>query len=881
MAQNSLDVFFHPQNVALIGATETESSVGRSLLTNLLSASFRGRVFPVNSKRTEVLGMRAFANIAAIPAQVDLAVIATPAQGVPELVRQCAAAGVRGAIIISAGFREAGVEGKRLERAVLEEAAKTGLRIIGPNCLGVMSPFAGFNATFAAGNATPGNVAFISQSGALCTSVLDWSHRNGLGFSAFVSAGSMIDVGWGDLIDYLGSDPHTRSILLYIESIDDARSFVSAARAVAMTKPVIVVKAGRSEAAAKAAASHTGAMASSDKVIDAVFRRCGVLRVNRIADLFYIANTLSKQPRPRGPRLAILTNAGGPAVLAADALMESGGELATLDPATIDQLSSFLPAHWSHGNPVDVLGDAGPERMQKALETVVRDPNADGVIVVVTPQGMTSCTKLAEALTSVKLPSSKPVLASFMGGASVAGAIDVLERKGIPNFPFADTAARAFAAMWRYTENLTALYETPAQVDPLPESKDQARRIVLDVRNSGRLLLTEFESKRILELYGVPSVQTRLAASADETVEQAAAIGYPVVLKLNSVTVTHKSDVGGVKLNLRTEEEVRAAFQGMSAIEGFGGVTVQNMADKGSGYEIILGSTTDPQFGPVLMFGSGGEFVEVYQDSALALPPLNTTLARRMMERTKIHKALKGFRGRAPADLDALEQTMVHFSTLVLDIPEIKEVDINPLLVSSKGVLALDARILLHEAGAKFPRSAIRPYPAQYSWQAQLRDGSNYNIRPIRPEDEPSIARFHTTLSDRTVYSRYFGFMKLSDRISHERLTRVCFVDYDREIALVAERDGEVFGVVRLVRERDSDSAEFAIVISDTMQGHGLGRELMQRIIGVARSEGVANVEGVVLPANRAMLHVCEKLGFTAESRPRDEGVFVTYPTGA
>jgi len=418
-------------------------------------------------------------------------------------------------------------------------------------------------------------------------------------------------------------------------------------------------------------------------------------------------------------------------------------------------------------------------------------------------------------------------------------------------------------------------------VDPLPESKDQARRIVLDVRNSGRLLLTEFESKRILELYGVPSVQTRLAASADETVEQAAAIGYPVVLKLNSVTVTHKSDVGGVKLNLRTEEEVRAAFQGMSAIEGFGGVTVQNMADKGSGYEIILGSTTDPQFGPVLMFGSGGEFVEVYQDSALALPPLNTTLARRMMERTKIHKALKGFRGRAPADLDALEQTMVHFSTLVLDIPEIKEVDINPLLVSSKGVLALDARILLHEAGAKFPRSAIRPYPAQYSWQAQLRDGSNYNIRPIRPEDEPSIARFHTTLSDRTVYSRYFGFMKLSDRISHERLTRVCFVDYDREIALVAERDGEVFGVVRLVRERDSDSAEFAIVISDTMQGHGLGRELMQRIIGVARSEGVANVEGVVLPANRAMLHVCEKLGFTAESRPRDEGVFVTYPTGA
>jgi acetyltransferase len=881
MAKNSLDVFFHPHNVALIGATEAESSVGRSLLTNLLQATFRGRVFPVNPKRSEVLGIKAFPSIADIPAAVDLAVIATPAQGVPDVVRQCAAAGVRGAIIISAGFREAGDEGKRLEHEVLAEASKTGLRIVGPNCLGVISPFAGFNATFAAGNATPGNVAFISQSGALCTSVLDWSQRNGLGFSAFVSAGSMIDVGWGDLIDYLGSDPHTRSILLYIESIDDARSFVSAARAVAMTKPVIVVKAGRTDAAARAAASHTGAMASSDRVIDAVFRRCGVLRVNRIADLFYIANTLSKQPRPRGPRLAILTNAGGPAVLAADALIESGGELAALDTATIDKLDAFLPSHWSRGNPVDVLGDAGPERMERALEAVVRDPNADGIVVVVAPQGMTSCTRLAEVVTGLKLPSSKPVLASFMGGASVAGAVDVLERKGIPNFPFADTAARAFAAMWRYTENLTALYETPAQVDPLPESKDQARRIVQEVRNSGRLLLTEFESKRILELYRVPSVQTRLALSPEQAVRESDAIGYPVVLKLNSTTVTHKSDVGGVRLGLRTAEEVREAFASMSAINGFAGVTVQNMADKSRGYEVILGSTTDPQFGPVLMFGSGGELVEVYQDSALALPPLNTTLARRMMERTKIHKALHGIRGRPAADMEALEQTLVHFSTLILDIPEIKEIDINPLLVSSGGVLALDARILLHEAGAKIPQSAIRPYPAQYTWQAQLRDGAVYEIRPIRPEDEPSIARFHTTLSDRTVYSRYFGFMKLSDRISHERLTRVCFVDYDREIALVAERDGEVLGVVRLVRESDSGSAEFAIVISDTMQGHGLGRELMLRILSVARSEGIANVQGVVLPENRAMLRVCEKLGFTAESRPRDEGVFVNYKVGA
>jgi acetyltransferase len=877
MGQNTLDVFFRPSNVALIGATESEGSVGRTLLTNLLKAPFRGRIFPVNLNRSEVLGTKAFPNVKSIPAQVDLAVIATPAATVPDVVRQCGEAGVTAAIIISAGFRESGEEGKRLEKAALAEASKTGVRIIGPNCLGVMSPFAGLNATFAASMASPGTVAFVSQSGALCTSVLDWSQRNGLGFSAFVSAGSMIDVGWGDLIDYLGSDPHTRSILLYIESIDDARSFVSAARAVAQTKPVIVVKAGRSDAAAKAAASHTGAMASSDRVIDAVFRRCGVLRVSRIADLFYIANTLSKQPRPSGPRLVILTNAGGPAVLAADALIDNGGELASLSESTIAHLDEFLPPHWSHGNPVDVLGDASPERLEKALQTVVQDPNADGVVVVVTPQGMTSCTKLAEALVRQKIPGHKPVLASFMGGAAVAGAIEVLEHKGIPNFLFADSAARAFATMWRYTDNLRALYETPSQVDPLPESKDAARRLVNDVRAKGRLLMTEFESKRLLELYNVPSVQTRLCRNEADAVAAAESIGYPVVMKLSSETITHKSDVGGVRLGIRNAAEVCDAYQAMSVIPGFDGVTVQALADKRGGYEVILGSSVDPQFGPVLMFGSGGEFVEIYQDSALALPPLNTTLARRMMERTKIHKALQGVRGRPAADFAALEQALVHFSTLVLDVPEIKEIDINPLLVSSSGVVALDARILLFEPGQKIPRSAIRPYPAQYTWHAQLRDGSPCTIRPIRPEDEPSIARFHTTLSDRTVYSRYFGFLKLSDRIAHERLTRVCFVDYDREIALVAEQSGEVHGVVRLVRERGQNSAEFAIVISDSLQRSGLGTELMRRILDVAKSEKLSNIDGLVLPENRGMLRVCEKLGFKSEYRPRDEAVYVNY----
>jgi acetyltransferase len=880
MGKYSLDVFFRPSNVALIGATDAEASVGRALFTNLLNAPFRGRIFPVNPRRSEVLGVKAFPSIKAIPGTVDLAVIATPAATVPEVVRECGEAGVAGAVIISAGFREVGAEGAALERAVREEATKSGIRVVGPNCLGVMSPFSGLNATFAANYASPGNVAFVSQSGSLCTSVLDWSQRNGLGFSAFVSAGSMIDVGWGDLIDYLGSDPHTRSILLYIESIDDARRFVSAARAVAQTKPVIVVKAGRSEATARAAASHTGAMASSDKVIDAVFRRCGVLRVNRIADLFYIANTLSKQPRPTGKRLAILTNAGGPAVLAADALIESGGELAPLTEATLNGLNEFLPPHWSHGNPVDVLGDASPERLERALDLVVRDPNADGAIVVVTPQGMTSCTRLAEALARLKLPANKPVLASFMGGAGVAGAVDVLERRGIPNFPFADTAARAFASMWRYTDNLRALYETPSQVERLPENKDEARRIVQNVRATGRLLLTEFESKRILELYGVPPVPTRFAGSIDEAEAAAAELGFPVVLKLQSETITHKSEVGGVRLGLRCQEDVRETYRSLAAIPGFGGVTVQSMANRSQGYEVILGSMTDPQFGPVLMFGTGGEFVEVYQDTAMGLPPLNTTLARRLMERTRVHKALQGIRGRQPVDFEALEEALVHFSTLVLDIPEIREIEINPLLVSADGVVALDARILLFAAGESIPRSAIRPYPSQYTWQAELRDGSTAVIRPIRPEDEPSIARFHTTLSDRTVYSRYFGFLKLSDRIAHERLTRVCFVDYDREIALVAEQDGTILGVVRLVREQNGETAEFAIVISDSLQRSGLGTQLMRRILDVARAEKIRVVDGLVLPENRGMLRVCEKLGFSSEYRPRDEAMYVKFSAG-
>src|SRR5918998_515970 len=845
---------------------------------NLVSSPFGGTVFPVNSRRPSVLGIKAYPSVSEVPARVDLAVIVAPAPEVPGIIRECVEAGVEGAVIISAGFREAGPEGAELERQVLEEARRGRMRIIGPNCLGVMKPPTGLNATFAGAMARPGNVALLSQSGALLTAILDQSFVENIGFSALVSTGSMMDVGWGDLIYYLGDDPQTKSIVIYMESVGDARTFLSAAREVALTKPIIVIKAGRTEAAGKAAASHTGSLTGSDEVLDAAFRRSGVLRVDEISELFDMAEVLGKQPRPKGPRLTVLTNAGGPAVLATDALIAGGGELAEISPETMESLNDFLPAPWSHGNPIDVLGDADPERYAKTLETAAGDPGSDGLLVILTPQDMTDPTATAERLAPYAHSTRKPVLASWMGGPAVAAGDSILNGAGIPTFDYPDAAARAFTNMWKYTYNLRGIYETP---EPAQDEGADRRRVeeVMDrVRGSGRTILTEFQAKEILAAYGIPTVETRVARSPDEAVEFADRIGYPVVLKLDSETITHKTDVGGVRLNLQSADEVRQAYEDMESSirenhrpEDFGGAAVQEMVSL-DGYELIVGSSLDPQFGPVLLFGSGGSLVEVYRDRMLALPPLTTTLARRMMEGTRIFEALGGVRGRAPVDVGSLEKLLVRVSQLVVEQPWIQELDINPLLASPERLIALDARVVLHDPETKeedLPRTAIRPYPKQYVSHEELRAGTPVTIRPIRPEDEPLMVRFHETLSEQSVYMRYFHMMNLDQRTAHERLTRICFIDYDREMALVAEcidpetGEREIMGVARLSRRGAiPDEAEFSVLISDRFQRQGLGTLLVGKLLEVGRAEGLRRITADILFENYPMQRIARKLGF-------------------
>ncbi|MCC6588814.1 MAG: bifunctional acetate--CoA ligase family protein/GNAT family N-acetyltransferase [Bryobacterales bacterium] len=886
--RDPLDVFFQPRNVAVVGATEAAGSIGRTTLWNLISSPFGGTVFPVNPKRGSILGIKAYPSVKDVPAQVDLAVVVTAAATVPSVLQECADAGVDGAIVISAGFQELGPKGEALQKQVKDIALESGMRVIGPNCLGLMSPLSGLNASFAASMARPGSVGFISQSGALCTAVLDWSMEAQIGFSAFISCGAMVDVNWGDLIYYLGQDARTRSILIYMESVGDARSFLSAAREVALQKPIIVIKAGRTAAGGKAAASHTGALTGSDDVLDAAFRRSGVLRVNNIAELFYMADVLAKQPRPKGPRLTIMTNAGGPAVLATDALISAGGQLAEISPETFNELNSFLPPHWSRNNPVDILGDAGADRYAKALEICAKDPNSDGLLVVLTPQAMTEATKTAELLKPYASFRDKPVLASWMGGPEVESGIHILNGANIPAFPYPDTAARMFYYMYRYTYNLQGLYETPAALEDedVPVDRATVKTIIERARNAGRTLLTEAESKRILSAYGIPTPDCAVATTVEEAIEAAERIGYPVAIKLHSETLTHKTDVGGVILNITSPGDVRRSFEKIAlqvqskAGKGhFLGVTIQPMVSMPSSYELILGSSLDPQFGPVLLFGVGGQLVEVFKDRALALPPLTSTLARRMMEQTKIYTALQGVRGRAPVDMGELEQLMVRFSHLVAEQRFIKEIDINPLLASPEGFMALDARIVLHDAALEtkdIPRLAIRPYPRRYESTVRMKNGDTVEVRPIRPEDEPLIVKFHQTLSERTVYFRYLQMLNLGQRTAHERLIRICFIDYDRELAFVMVHNHEIIGVGRLHKLRGTQDVEFAEVISDAYQGQGLGKRMLEKLIAVARAEGMKRVVADIHSENVAMQAICRNLGFEIEREFGDPTVSAT-----
>jgi acetyltransferase len=878
VARQPLEPIFAPRSVAVVGATERAGSVGRTLLENLVASPFGGTVHAVNPARSTVLGLPAVPSLSDVSGPVDLAVIVTPAPTVPDLVDEAVALGIPAAVIISAGFRETGPAGMALEERI-RRSARGRMRIVGPNCLGVMNPVIGLNATFATRVAKAGSVGLVSQSGALLTAILDWAERESIGFSRVISLGSMLDVGWGDVIDHLGDDPHTTSIVMYMETIGDARAFLSAAREVASTKPIVVIKPGRSSQAAQAAASHTGSLAGSDEALAAAFRRVGVLRVDTVSELFYAAQVLATQPRPKGRRLTIVTNAGGPGVIATDTLVEGGGELAELSEASMAALDHALPAAWSHANPIDVLGDADAERYEVAGRVAVEDPSTDGLLVVLTPQAMTDATATADRIVSVAAESRRPVLTSWMGADEVQAGRQILRAAGVPVFPYPDLAARMFNFTWRWADNLRLLYETPSLADEAEGAAalDEARRIVAGVRGEGRTLLTESESKELLAAYGIPVVETRVAIDIRAAERAAREIGFPVVVKLHSRTVTHKTDVDGVRLNLLDRNAVRAAFEEIreavtdrAGAEHFEGVTVQPMINY-AGYELIIGSSTDPQLGPVLLFGLGGQLVEVLRDRALGLPPLNTTLARRMMERTRIHHALQGVRGREAVDIARLEEILVRFSRLVVEHPAIAEIDVNPLLASPEQLIALDARVVLHSPDVpddRLPRPAIRPYPREYARAWRAPDGTPLTIRPIRPEDEPAMARFHESLSPETVHARYFSYLKLAERTAHERLARVCFIDYDRVMALVAERpdsagNSEIVGVGRLIRVHGRAEGEFAILVADAWQRRGIGTALLGDLVRIGRREGLRRITGDILESNTGMLRVSRRLGFT------------------
>ncbi len=880
-----LEPFFAPRVIAIIGASERPGSAGRVLVENL--RTFHGRVFLVNPKHPTVLGQPTHRGIGAVPESVDLAIIATPAATVPGIVGECVAAGVRGAVIISAGFKECGPEGTEWERKFMAEA-RGKMRIVGPSCLGVMVPHHAFNATLTGAMARPGRVAFLSQSGALCSAILDWSLREGVGFSAFVSVGGMADVGWGDLIDHLGDDPHTQSIVIYMESIGDARAFLSAAREVAFTKPIVVVKPGRTAAAARAAASHTGAQTGDDAVLDAAFQRAGVLRVDTIEEVFDMAEVLGKQPRPCGPRLAIVTNAGGPAAIAADSLVMAGGQLANLSPETLAALGGSLPKNWSRGNPVDILGDADAERFATAVAAVAADPGSDGVLAILTPQAMTDAAAVAARLQPfAALEKGKPLLASWMGGAAVEAGETILNAAGIPTFKYPDRAARAFVHMWRYHARLQALYETPTL--PVDEGGDSAPRPVADAiiraaRQRRRTHLLEDETRRLLAAYGIPKVESFTAETEDEAVAAARKAGWPVGVRPLAAMVSAWGEAEGSQLNLGNVGGVRRAWRAVqreAKAQGRGTVAVavarQMPAD---GLELFLSSRIDPQLGPVLVFGAGGRLGEMAPDRVVGLPPLNSTLAARLMEQTRIFRALQGKCGLPACNLAALEELVVRFSQLVAGQRWIKEAGLNPVHVSAREAVAVEARVILHEPDAAedtLPVPAIRPYPHQYATTATLREGAKVLLRPIRPEDEPMMARFHETLSDRSVYYRYFRAVSLEHRASHARLARLCFVDYAREMAIVAiHQDApggrrEILGVGRLCREPGTRQAEFAVIVSDPWQNRGLGTRLLTRLVEIGRAEGLERITGAILSDNVEMQQVCRRVGFTVHRSPDGE----------
>ncbi len=875
MSIRNLDRLFRPDSVAVIGASNRPDAVGHIVMHNMLTSRFEGPVMPVNPKEKAIAGVLAFSDLSELPVVPDLAVICTPPATVPGIIDQLGAMGTRAAIVLTAGLDQ---------QAMLDAARPYLLRILGHNCLGLLVPPARLNASFAPGSLKPGSLAFASQSGALCTAVLDWAAAKDIGFSHFISMGNCADVDFGDVVDYLARDPDTSAILLYIESLTNARKFMSACRAASRIKPIIAIKSGRNAEGAEAAASHTGALAGRDDVYDAALRRAGVLRVDSLADLFDSVETLARARPLSGENLVVVTNGGGLGVMAADHLSMVGGHLGKLSDDTIASLDAVLPSTWSHGNPVDIIGDAPGKRYVDALDVLLEAPEVDALMIMHAPTGITSSDEVAEGVLSRVRGTRKTVLANWAGGRAVAGAREAFENAGIPSYETPSSASHAFMQLVQQRRLQTMLMETPpVQPQSFTPDKERARGVIDAVLAEGRRLLTEVEAKALLDAYGIPIVVTRVARNADEAVEVAEEMGFPVVVKVLSRDISHKSDVGGVVLNLKSGEAVRDAVDNIEArvyelrpdatVDGY---TVQQMIARTGAHELLIGAFVDEVFGPVIMFGQGGTAVEVVADRAVTLPPLNMVIAQRLMEETRVFKLLAGYRDRPAADLDAIKMTLLKLCQLVADFAEITELDINPLLADDKGAIALDARVVVQDSQmAGIDRLAIRPYPADLEDKADLRNGETVFVRPIRPEDEPAYARFFDHLEADDIRFRFFNLVK---HPGHKFLARLTQIDYDREMCFVAFRDGEILGTVRAISDPDNERAEYAIIVRSDLKGTGLGYLLMQKIIAYCRDRGTDEIFGHVLADNHPMRNMASELGFETRKGPDPTVIEVVLP---
>ena len=880
MQMGDIGKIFNPGTIALIGAREKEGSLGAALLGNLLSSPKR-KIFAVNSGREKVRGLACYRSIAEVPERVDLAVVATPAATVPGIIDECGKAGVEGVVIISSGFREVGAEGAKLEKEILEIRKRYKMRIIGPNCLGFIRPNMGLNVSFMQNVPEGGKIAFITQSAAFGKTLLDWGISAHVGFSMFISLGSTLDVDFGDMIDFLGNDPHTRSIVIYMEdTLGDVKKFTSAARGFARNKPIIVLRPPHLSRVDEKGYSHTGELAGPDEVYDAVLKRVGVIRMKEAQDLFHAASALCSKNHPSGSRLAIVSNAGGVGIMAAKRLLRSGGELAKFSANTMETLVAAMPPYWNRENPVDVFRCADVGRYERVIRACVDDPGTDGILVIFTPQEAARSAELAEMIRKVVKEGGKHITTTWLGGKEVREGRDMLVESGIPAYDTAEDAVRTYLYMWNYEHNLQLQYETPAElrVDEMPP-KNHLKALIRQVSREGTIVLTEEETRKFLVNYGIPTMKSLTACTANEAMECAREIGYPVVLKIISPDIMFRPDVGGVITGVNSDAELRESYETLLARvrqlqpdASLRGVTVQKMMDI-IDYELILGAKKDKDFGTVILFGMGGIGVRIYRDFAVGLPPLNQTLARRLMEETEVYKMLQGYRGKAPADMRQLEQILVGFSNLIVDFPEIREMDVNPIAIRNGEACALDARIILDpEAIARpvpYSHLVITPYPTRLIVPWRLPDGTEVLLRPIRPEDEPLQNEMLSSLSEESLRSRFFQTIK---SISHEMHIRLCNIDYNREMALVAEikeRDKwRLIGIVRLIIEPDFKKGEFAVIVHDEFQGKGLANKLLDMVIGIAQEKGLEEFYGYVQPGNKKMLKACARLGMTGELIP-------------